>query len=44
MLPLGNVLGELDFNVLLMIAGIGIPFPLAAIVPAYIRRLIPGCP
>lgn len=36
MLPPGNVLGELDFNVLLMIAGIGIPFTLAAIVPAYI--------
>lgn len=44
MLPLGNVLGELDFNVLLMIAGIGIPFTLAAIVPAYISAFGPGCP
>lgn len=54
MLPVENIIGEQDFNVLLMIAGIGIlrkegyevkngdffkigiPFTLAAIVPAYI--------
>ena len=44
MLPLGNVLGELDFNVLLMIAGIGIPPPWLPSFRLTFRRLIPGYP